>query len=112
MSTNDDLVGITARRWRVPMVARDADEQERASIPLELLFDLTFVVAVAAAARTAGPAAIARAAVVAACACPHAGTAASVAGGGVSWRASVTAAWGRRSLTACPRVSERLVDQA
>jgi low temperature requirement protein LtrA len=50
MSANDDLVGITARRWRVPMVARDAEEHERASTPLELLFDLTFVVAVAAVA--------------------------------------------------------------
>ncbi|WP_018501052.1 low temperature requirement protein A [Parafrankia discariae] len=38
------------RRWRVPMGARSADESHRASTPLELLFDLTFVVAVAAAA--------------------------------------------------------------
>jgi low temperature requirement protein LtrA len=38
------------RPWRVPMVARDTGERHRASTPLELLFDLTFVVAVAAAA--------------------------------------------------------------
>lgn len=38
------------RRWRVPMVARDAGERHRTATPLELLFDLTFVVAVAAAA--------------------------------------------------------------
>jgi low temperature requirement protein LtrA len=38
------------RRWRVPMVARDSGEAHRASTPLELLFDLTFVVAVGQAA--------------------------------------------------------------
>jgi low temperature requirement protein LtrA len=38
------------RRWRVPMVARDAGERHRAATSLELLFDLTFVVAVASAA--------------------------------------------------------------
>src|ERR1700754_4589452 len=38
------------RRWRVPMLARDAGERHRVATPLELLFDLTFVVAVAAAA--------------------------------------------------------------
>jgi len=38
------------RPWRVPMVARDTGERHRAATPLELLFDLTFVVAVAAAA--------------------------------------------------------------
>jgi len=32
------------------MVARDTGERHRAATPLELLFDLTFVVAVAAAA--------------------------------------------------------------
>ena len=37
------------RPWRVPMVARDAGEHHRTATPLELLFDLTFVVAVAAA---------------------------------------------------------------
>jgi low temperature requirement protein LtrA len=36
--------------WRRPMVARDVDESHRASTPLELFFDLCFVVAVAAAA--------------------------------------------------------------
>ncbi|MBM7783719.1 low temperature requirement protein A [Tenggerimyces flavus] len=39
-----------ARRWRMPMVARDRDEEHRAATPLELLFDLCFVVAVAQAA--------------------------------------------------------------
>jgi low temperature requirement protein LtrA len=37
-------------RWRVPMVGRDPGEDHRASTPLELLFDLCFVVAVAQAA--------------------------------------------------------------
>ncbi len=36
--------------WRRPMVARDSGEEHRASTPLELFFDLCFVVAVAAAA--------------------------------------------------------------
>jgi low temperature requirement protein LtrA len=36
-----------AFRIRVPMVARSETEQHRASSPLELLFDLTFVVAIA-----------------------------------------------------------------
>ncbi|MFN8169460.1 MAG: low temperature requirement protein A [Candidatus Nanopelagicales bacterium] len=36
--------------WRRPMAARDTTEQHRASTPLELFFDLCFVVAVAAAA--------------------------------------------------------------
>jgi low temperature requirement protein LtrA len=36
--------------WLRRMIGRDPDEQERASTPLELLFDLTFVVAVARAA--------------------------------------------------------------
>ena len=36
--------------WRRPMVARDVDEPHRVSTPLELFFDLCFVVAVAAAA--------------------------------------------------------------
>jgi low temperature requirement protein LtrA len=49
MST-DERLAPAARRWRVPMVARSADEHARASTPLELLFDLTFVVAVAAVA--------------------------------------------------------------
>ena len=40
------------RRWLVPMVARRTDEEHRAATPLELLFDLCFVVAVAQAAST------------------------------------------------------------
>jgi low temperature requirement protein LtrA len=36
--------------WRLPLDGRDPDEEHRASTPLELLFDLSFVVAVAAAA--------------------------------------------------------------
>ncbi|HEY5134412.1 MAG TPA: low temperature requirement protein A [Candidatus Nanopelagicales bacterium] len=36
--------------WRRPMVSRDTDEPHRVSTPLELFFDLCFVVAVAAAA--------------------------------------------------------------
>lgn len=38
------------RAWHVPMRGRDRTEPHRASTPLELLFDLSFVVAVAAAA--------------------------------------------------------------
>jgi low temperature requirement protein LtrA len=38
------------RRWYRPMVARDVDEPHRASTPLELLFDLCFVVGVSQAA--------------------------------------------------------------
>jgi low temperature requirement protein LtrA len=38
-------------RWYVPMVARSTDEEHRAATPLELLFDLCFVVAVAQAAE-------------------------------------------------------------
>ena len=38
------------RPWVRPMVSRSVDETPRASTPLELLFDLTFVVAVAAVA--------------------------------------------------------------
>jgi low temperature requirement protein LtrA len=36
--------------WFRPMTARDPQEEHRASSPLELLFDLTFVVAIASAA--------------------------------------------------------------
>jgi low temperature requirement protein LtrA len=36
-------------RFRLPLVARPVDERDRASSPLELLFDLTFVVAIAQA---------------------------------------------------------------
>src|ERR1700677_2239556 len=39
------------RRWLRPMVPRDTEEPHRASTPLELLFDLCFVVAVSQAAR-------------------------------------------------------------
>lgn len=35
--------------WRVPMIARRSDEEHRASTPLELFFDLCFVVAVSQA---------------------------------------------------------------
>ncbi len=42
------VVGV--RPWRVPMAGRDPLEEHRASTPLELLFDLCFVVAVAEAA--------------------------------------------------------------
>ena len=37
---------------RIPMVSRDPDEEHRASTPLELFFDLTFVVAIAQAAAS------------------------------------------------------------
>lgn len=40
----------TAVPWRLPLRGRDPDEEHRAATPLELLFDLSFVVAVAAAA--------------------------------------------------------------
>ena len=38
------------RPWHIPMTGRDPEEAHRASTPLELLFDLCFVVAVAGAA--------------------------------------------------------------
>ncbi|SDZ12554.1 Low temperature requirement protein LtrA [Amycolatopsis xylanica] len=41
-----------ARAWYRPMVSRSSDEGHRASTPLELLFDLCFVVAVAQAAAS------------------------------------------------------------
>ncbi|HET9416717.1 MAG TPA: low temperature requirement protein A [Candidatus Limnocylindria bacterium] len=41
---------MTPPRWHVPMDGRDPDESHRAATPLELLFDLCFVVAVAQAA--------------------------------------------------------------
>jgi low temperature requirement protein LtrA len=40
----------TALPWKLPLAGRDPEEEHRASTPLELLFDLSFVVAVAAAA--------------------------------------------------------------
>src|SRR3712207_9498974 len=39
-------------RLRTPMAARDPDEPGRAATPLELFFDLTFVVAIAQAASS------------------------------------------------------------
>ena len=43
------------RSWHRPMTARDPHEPHRASTPLELLFDLCFVVAVAQAAAEPAP---------------------------------------------------------
>jgi low temperature requirement protein LtrA len=37
----------TLRQWRRPMLARDSNEPHRVATPLELLFDLCFVVAIA-----------------------------------------------------------------
>ncbi len=42
----DDL-GFDGALWRVPMRSRDVEESSRVATPLELLFDLTFVAAVA-----------------------------------------------------------------
>ena len=42
--------GMVVRPWHVPMTGRDPAEAHRTSTPLELLFDLCFVVAVAQAA--------------------------------------------------------------
>ena len=44
------MTGPGVRPWRIVMRARDTTEPHRASTPLELLFDLTFVVAVSQAA--------------------------------------------------------------
>ena len=41
------MSSVTGIPWRRPMTGRDRDEEHRASTPLELLFDLCFVVAVA-----------------------------------------------------------------
>ena len=46
-------MSVTGIPWRRPMTGRDRDEEHRASTPLELLFDLCFVVAVAQALRAA-----------------------------------------------------------
>jgi low temperature requirement protein LtrA len=46
----DDDVLASASTWRRPMLARRSDEEHRTSTPLELFFDLCFVVAVAQAA--------------------------------------------------------------
>jgi low temperature requirement protein LtrA len=43
----DDDVRYVGAPWRVPMRSRDAEESSRVATPLELLFDLTFVAAVA-----------------------------------------------------------------
>jgi len=43
---------INKRRWLIPMRGRAADEKHRAATPLELFFDLVFVVAVAQAASS------------------------------------------------------------
>ncbi len=40
------------KRWLVPMRGREPDEENRASTPLELFFDLVIVVAIAAAASS------------------------------------------------------------
>ena len=42
------------RPWTIPMVGRNTDERHRVSTPLELLFDLTFVVAVGRLAAELG----------------------------------------------------------
>ena len=44
--------GVPAIPWHRPMSGRDPNEEHRASTPLELFFDLCFVVAVAAVAAT------------------------------------------------------------
>ena len=46
------MSGVPAVPWHRPMSGRDPEESHRASTPLELFFDLCFVVAVAAAAAT------------------------------------------------------------
>lgn len=45
-------MSYTAIPWRAPMAGRDPDESHRSATPLELFFDLCFVVAVAASAAT------------------------------------------------------------
>jgi low temperature requirement protein LtrA len=46
------MSGVPAVPWHRPMSGRDPEEEHRSSTPLELFFDLCFVVAVAAAAAT------------------------------------------------------------
>ena len=46
---HDGAMTARAQRWHVPMSGRDPEESHRAATPLELLFDLCFVVAVAQA---------------------------------------------------------------
>ncbi|SHN47388.1 low temperature requirement protein A [Cryptosporangium aurantiacum] len=50
MTTTPPDRARAGRPWRSPVVGRDPNETHRASTPLELLFDLCFVVAVASAA--------------------------------------------------------------
>ena len=50
MTTTPPEQRRAGRPWRSPVVARDPAEPHRASTPLELLFDLCFVVAIAFAA--------------------------------------------------------------
>lgn len=42
---------MNAKPWRAPLVGRDRDERHRSATPLELFYDLCFVVAVASAAE-------------------------------------------------------------
>ncbi len=50
MSQSSDVTAVFRAPWRQVMTARARDEEHRASTPLELLFDLCFVVAIAQAA--------------------------------------------------------------
>jgi len=50
MSTEEGQVSQGSRGWYRPMLSRDPAESHRVATPLELLFDLCFVVAVAQAA--------------------------------------------------------------
>ena len=50
MTTPSTNPSTSALPWRRPLTGRDPHEEHRASTPLELFFDLAFVVAVAAAA--------------------------------------------------------------
>lgn len=52
--SQDSLLGHRRLRVAVPMTGRDPDDRHRASTPLELFFDLVFVVAVALAADELG----------------------------------------------------------
>jgi low temperature requirement protein LtrA len=49
---NDIEAAPASRRWRRPLRPRDTDQEHRASTPLELFFDLCFVVAVAQASAS------------------------------------------------------------
>lgn len=50
MSQSPDIAAVFRAPWRRVMTARDPEEPHRVATPLELLFDLCFVVAVAQAA--------------------------------------------------------------